>query len=761
MGVKVGIPRALGYHYMFPFYKTFLEHLGAQIVVSPPTSKSTLDRMCCCPTDEPCVSVKLYFAHTQALLEMDVDFIWSPVLASMTPHSFCCPKFLGISDMIRNGLRIDRDKLLVPRFDRRLNPDQAKKSFFDVAHRLGVKDSGRVYHALGDAYSVQKSAETAMVTWGMTPPRLFERIEDIARMSSSGGPDLLDAVLDPLPRIGVIGHSYLLHDMLSHNLVERLGEFGRVITAEMVSRAEADAAMETIPEGRRMWYFEARLLGAAIHLMRNRLVNKLVLVTSFECGPASIIESYIDHEAFRQAIPFLLLTIDEQTGEAGLVTRIEAFMDTSAAHRPRGLSSDSDLSGRKRGASTNPNGALDTESARLVGLGACAHQNADSIEGLPMIRPSHYPPPLGDLVVGFPSMGYLDIAVRAILEDCGTKCIDTPRTNKRVIELGAELAPEFACFPLTATLGQMRILLEKGANTIFMIGGKGRCRLGWYGQVQANLLRNAGYDFDMLVIDSPLPLRENWAQFRDILKRLTGGAPWRRIIKSFWYGYRKLLALDRAEEICRKLRAVERDRGSVDKLFSGFVRRMEHVTDMGSVNREFCDYEGAAAAIETESIDPIKVRIVGEIWVVLEHVANQQIEKMLARQDRIRVEVDRELSASQWFRQNVFRDPAMQARERQICRAAAPYLSEEIGGHGMETIGATVLAREEGCDGVVHVMPFTCMPEIVAQNILVAVSEDLDIPVLTHIVSEQTAETGMHTRVEAFLDILEERRRSM
>ena len=100
----------------------------------------------------------------------------------------------------------------------------------------------------------------------MTSARVFERIDEAARMGASGGPGALDAMLDPLPRVAVIGHPYLLHEMLSHNLVERLGEFGRVVTAEMVSRTDTDAAMDTLPEGRRMWHFESRLLGVCICL---------------------------------------------------------------------------------------------------------------------------------------------------------------------------------------------------------------------------------------------------------------------------------------------------------------------------------------------------------------------------------------------------------------------------------------------------------------------------------------------------------------
>ncbi|HEY3298578.1 MAG TPA: acyl-CoA dehydratase activase-related protein [Armatimonadota bacterium] len=754
MGFKVGIPRALGYYYMFPFYKTFLDALGAEIVVSPPTTKATLDRMDACPTDEPCVAVKLYFAHTEKLLQMGVDFIWSPVLVSLSKQSYCCPKFLGISDMVRNGLYIDESRMLTPRFDRHLNDDEARRSFYEIASRLGVNDKGRVLRAIRKASKVQEAVERVMVSCGLAMPQAFEKVEEIESVSADRGHAMLDAMLDPLPRIGLIGHPYLIYDMLSHNLLDRLGEFGRVVTAEMVSREDTDAAMDSIFEGSRMWFFEGRMLGGALHLLRNHLIERIVLVGSFECGPESIIESYIEDEALRQGIPFLLLTLDEQTGEAGLVTRVEAFMDTSSeGSTPRVIPSESKLHGRKGGSLWTPDTA-EPPASEIIRIESPQKTMFSLVEQISRSSERN------DMVIGCPSMGFMDIAIRSILEDCGTACLPTPRTNKKTIELGTEMTPEFVCYPLAAILGQMRVLLDNGANTILMVNGKGRCRIGWYGQVQENLLRRAGYDFEMISLDSPFPLKTHWGAFRDSMKRLTGGASWAKILRAFWYGYQKMLALDNADVIVHKYRAIERERGSVDKIFSRLVKRMESVSDLGSVRREFRNFEEACREIETEDTHPLKVRVVGEIWVVLEQFANQQIEKMLAGQDRIRVEVQRELSATQWFSQNILSDPGVQARYKQTCRAASGYLSEEVGGHGMETIGATILAKDEGCDGVVHVFPFTCMPEIVAQNILVRVSEDLDIPMLTYIVSEQTGEAGLQTRIEAFLDILEERRRT-
>jgi predicted nucleotide-binding protein (sugar kinase/HSP70/actin superfamily) len=81
-----------------------------------------------------------------------------------------------------------------------------------------------------------------------------------------------------------------------------------------------------------------------------------------------------------------------------------------------------------------------------------------------------------------------------------------------------------------------------------------------------------------------------------------------------------------------------------------------------------------------------------------------------------------------------------------------------IGGHAQETVGNTILYANKGYDGVIQIYPLTCMPEIVAESILPAVQRDFDIPVLTLIIDELTGEAGYMTRVEAFTDLLVQRK---
>jgi len=710
LSYRVGIPRGLAYYYIFPFMQGFLRTLGAEVVVSPPADALTVAAMNCCPTDEPCVSVKLYFAHTKRLVDAGVDYLFIPVLSSIEKDNYCCPKLIGAAAMIRNGLGLNEEQVLAPEWNEREKPGVWRRNLLAIASRLGA--GPELGEAAIQAGWAEQVASEKLALKGLTLPEVFHQLYGVEKPRRQ--------LFDPAAQyngeqvIAVLGHPYVVYDMVGHHVVDRLREYGRVITAEMVPAEDCRQEVATLYEGTRMWAYEARILGAGFSLLRKGVINKLVLVEAFECGPASVIEPFLEEEAAKLGIPFLLLTVDEHTGEAGLVTRLEAFIDTSTNLK------------------NNPSKEKDSFS-------------------IPAARKEK-------IKIGAPGMGLLDIALETVLNECKVEMIPTPSVTKRTVELGKEVAPEFICYPLVTTLGQIREVLEQGANTIVMVGGKGRCRFGWYAQLQELLLKRLGFDFHFVIIDSPLPLRECWPSFWQALRKATNNAPLWRIARGMYLGYHKMAALDQAEKLVRRKRAYESKRGEADKLWRDFVDRIKKAASVRETARIFNAFQEELAAIPEMAIRPLRVKIIGEIYTVLESFVNQEIERFLASRQELRVEVVRELSATQWFDLHVLRRRREVNRYEAVIAAAAPYLNVCVGGHGQESVGEAVLAVREGYDGVIHLLPFTCMPEIVAQNILVPLSEKLDLPFLSLVINEKTDTVGWETRLEAFLEVLAERR---
>lgn len=723
--MKVGIPRGLSCYYLYPFMDGFLRSLGAEVVLSPPADTRLLASLDCCPTDEPCISAKIFYAQAKSLVDSGVDYLFVPVLSSVERENYCCPKLIGAAYMVAAGLGIGPERLLAPEINEREKPGGWRVELCLAAERLGARRKD-VRRAIRVAEEQQKSCFLKLREEGLTLPEAYSRLN----ISFAVKKRVFDpaARYDPAQVIGVMGHPYVLYDYVGHDVVFRLQEYGRVITPEMISPQEARRELATVYEGEKMWAYEGRLLGAALYLLRRRLVSKMVFVEAFSCGPASVIEPYLEKEAERQGIPFLLLTVDEHTGVAGLLTRLEAFVDTASAGR---LSA-------------------------VFAVSRKGEETGDFQKGAPF--PAAFPGerPAG-VKIGAPSVSWSGKALASLLAACGVETVPAPPVSAKTVELGKELAPEFICYPMVTTLGQIRELLAAGANLIVMVGGKGRCRLGWYAQLQELLLKAKGYDFELVILDSPFPLRKNWGKFSRAVKLVTGNSSWPKIVRSFRAAYLKMRVLEEAQALVRQKRAKELHRGSAGRLLANFHRRVLFAVDPREIKRLARAFEEELRSLPEVPERPLKVRVIGEFYAVLEDFVNHNLEDFLASLPGVRVEVEREITACGWFDLHVLKKRSAVLRYRQKVLAAQPFLPVSVGGHGRESVGEFVLARQEGADGAIHLFPFTCMPEIVAQSIMLPLSEKLDLPFLSLAVNEQTGTAGLKTRLEAFVDVLLER----
>jgi predicted nucleotide-binding protein (sugar kinase/HSP70/actin superfamily) len=90
----------------------------------------------------------------------------------------------------------------------------------------------------------------------------------------------------------------------------------------------------------------------------------------------------------------------------------------------------------------------------------------------------------------------------------------------------------------------------------------------------------------------------------------------------------------------------------------------------------------------------------------------------------------------------------------ELLEDADPYLKYHVGAHGTESVAKTNRLMKDGFDGVLHLKPFGCMPEVNAMAALQRLSREHTFPVLFFSYDAQTSETGVQTRLEAFCDML-------
>lgn len=356
--------------------------------------------------------------------------------------------------------------------------------------------------------------------------------------------------------------------------------------------------------------------------------------------------------------------------------------------------------------------------------------------------------------VTFAHMGNLWIVVQTILEDLGLEVIVPPRPSRRSLDVGVRHSPEFACFPLKLNIGDFVSGLEQGADTIVMVGGVGPCRLGHYAQVQEQILRDLGYRVDMVILEPP---QGHFSELLAKIRHLTGNKPLGRVWRAVRFGFEKLSALDRLDESLMRVRPTEHTPGAAAAAHRRAVAAVSRAGSMRETHAAMaCGLAELEACRPPGGGDPegrLRVGVVGEVFMIQEPFANQELERRLGDMG---VEVVRALYLSTWVRIHLL--PLGKRRIRRVKEAARPYLGHFVGGEGLESVGESVLFSREGFDGVVHVAPFTCMPEIVASSLLPEVGRDLGLPVMSLFLDEHTGEAGLATRLEAFTDLLARRR---
>lgn len=357
--------------------------------------------------------------------------------------------------------------------------------------------------------------------------------------------------------------------------------------------------------------------------------------------------------------------------------------------------------------------------------------------------------------VSFPSMGTSSIVFRDLMEALGNEVVFPPKPTEKTLSLGTRYAPEFACVPYKIVLGTYLEVLEKGTDTLVTSGGCGPCRAGLYGNLHEVILKDLGYDFEMIIFELP---RFGWKRFFHNIRVLNGkrlSLP--RLLPVIRTCWTKLVALDALEKLSHYVRPRELNKGETTRVYRQCVAALDKARTLQEVREARRAGEAKLRSIPQDPTrKPLRVGLVGEIYVLIEPFANLDIEQTLGE---LGVEVHRSIYLSGWVVDNTVTDTLGQVGGLEIKRAAAPYLPEMVGGHGQDSIGNTIIYAHRGFDGVVQLSPFTCIPEIVAKSILPQVSKDYNIPVLSVACDELTGKAGLQTRLEAFVDLMERKRR--
>lgn len=357
--------------------------------------------------------------------------------------------------------------------------------------------------------------------------------------------------------------------------------------------------------------------------------------------------------------------------------------------------------------------------------------------------------------VAFPHMGLIYVAWSAALRKVGLEPYIPPYTSKKTLSLGTKHSPEAICLPYKLILGNFIEALEGGTDYVAMITSPGICRLGEYGKCIQNALHDLGYDARYV----ELQLYDGIAGMYRFLKQITGKNRPLMFINAIITAIRKVFLVDDLETKLAYLRAREIRTGDAEKAFNKALKIVEAEDSLFGLGKA---KKLAFAEMNKVKVDKdrevLYVDITGEIFLVCDPFSNQNIEKELGKMG---VQVRKSLTVSSFLKDaiipKIFRKG--ETHLQRANRLAKPYLMRDIGGDALECVSDVAYANERGIDGIIHISPFTCMPEIMSQNIFPAMRENCEIPILPLIMDEQTGKAGYLTRLEAFVDLMKRRKR--
>jgi len=732
----IGIPQALMFWEQLPLFSRFFQEIGFEVVLSGDTDKSIIRQGVEQITAQTCFPIKVAYGHVAELLKKQPDYIFMPSIVSMAAnfpnnkHNQLCPYVQSFTYQVQTGFadKLGRTKILSLPMRFGEGDKLFRKSFVELGKLLGVTAS-RVKSALPKAVAAQEEFDNALKQKG-------------AEILSKIGPDKKLFVLVSRPYNGC-------DTGVNLQLPKKLAEHGvDCIPMDMLDLDNAPLSDENLHR-QVYWSYGQKILRAA-EVIKNDPRLFAIYLSNFSCGPDSFLLTFFKDIMAEK--PCLQLELDEHSADAGVITRIEAFLESLKHYRGRE---------KQQAESDKP----------------CWLETVDKNRTL-------YVPYMGDAAHG----------VAAAFRSYGQPAEVIPLADEDALIKGRRFTTGKECLPCAITTGDMIKLIETTDPeklAFFMPGGSGPCRFGMYNYMHRLILKYA--KSTNIPIVSPNQDDRFYSHFKESLD----GVGETSIMKDIWVG---AVGIDLLSKLILRLRPFAANTERIQQVYKDSVGRYieaienrttlaQKVELMVSVAREFSQVE------MDYTLRRPRIGIVGEIYVRSHPFANSNI---IARLEELGAACDL-ASLAEWiyytnctrtrmarrrgqFRHwlsNVTQDFFQHRFEKALAKPleekfgllveepishifelACPYMHDSFEGEAVLSVGKMVEYHHKGFGGVVNVMPFTCMPSTIVSTQTMRISKDCgDMPIL-NISFDGQEDPTLTTRLEAFVEQVASRQSS-
>lgn len=345
---------------------------------------------------------------------------------------------------------------------------------------------------------------------------------------------------------------------------------------------------------------------------------------------------------------------------------------------------------------------------------------------------------INNKIISFPHMGDYCYFIKPFLENITNMEVKiSPPITKKTIEIGSKYSPDSICLPFKYNLGNYIEALEDGANTLFQFGGG--CRYGNYAPLQKTILEELGYNFEFyeFIKNGKTSFNLLFKTISELNPNLTKG----KLLKEIIIVFTKIMLFDKSEHYTRK--KVAKDNHNFKKLKYKFINDLKDKTNIIKIIHTYISYKRKYRKVRCKK-PKLKIGIIGELFTSMEPFSTFNLEDELKSFD---VSIKRYTDVSYLLIYKKIFHKIIKYRARK-------YIKYHLGADATYNVYRTLKLKRKKYDGIIHTKPFGCTPEVGVMPILSKISNEENIPIMFLSFDTETSNTGIKTRLEAFIDML-------
>ncbi|MEW6526735.1 MAG: acyl-CoA dehydratase activase [Spirochaetota bacterium] len=744
--ITVGMPLCFSAYTLWPLYSWFFKELGVAIVTSDEISeegKAKVESAYCFPAEIAHGAVK-------NILDKNVDYIFLPHIKEMKSYqndarATFCPITQGLPYYIEKAFdEIPKEKILSPVISFELSDEMTENSFIHVAVKLGFSpEEGR--RAFGLA--LQKQNE-----YFVKARKLGEQALEFARKLKK-------------PAIALLGRPYNAFTKDANmGIPKKYTSIGYTVIPFDILPFEDE---EIFPN---MYWFYGQLdMKASVMLAKENNIY-VTFISNFSCAPDSFMLHYL--KWIMGSKPFLILELDSHTADAGVDTRIEAFLDIIEGYRQKCMGEETQR--------------YDNGLRFVIEDNELYVRNIVTNKKIPVRNNKK-------VTLLLASMGRLGAELLAAsLRSAGINAEAMPVPDAKTLQLARQFVSGKECLPSHLVLGSALQYFSSSRYKkdeiylLFVPTTQGPCRTGQYFVFYENLFRDMRFDNVCVVtLDSSHSYTELGPHFS----------------KHAWWG---VVISDYMKDIETSLRACAKDPVSAMALYDQLWQELISVAEK-DVTRVIPVLKKIAVAISNIPLQRTiaqcpKVLIVGEIYVRRDDFAVDELVKHFSKKgiiakvsgvsewiyycDFVReYEYKKAVKLAPWYKKLFIPEARLLLKffieqwykhrvEKKVKRALQHtqlipktphdmhhimnmsqkhFVDLELQSEITVSSGVAAAAMQDGYSGIVNISPFACLIGRVIEGVLTPWARTRGYPVMSVEIDGNTIPPTTLNKLEIFM----------